>query len=70
MKQVYPEMEVHDLTEDIKIKTPEELTKNFKKFIKTTIIKSIYSQQSKNGKCVLSEKNINKIKNNQFSKKK
>jgi hypothetical protein len=43
MKQVYPEMEVHDLTSDIKLKTPDEVTKNFKKFIKTTIIRSIYT---------------------------
>ena len=42
MKQVYPKMEIHDLTDDIKLKTPEEVTKKFKKFIKTTIIKSIY----------------------------
>ena len=43
MKEVYPEMEIHDLTDDIKLKTPEEITKKFKKFIKITIIKSIYT---------------------------
>jgi len=44
MKQVYPEMEVHDLTSDIKLKTPDdEITKKFKKFIKTTIIRTIYT---------------------------